>query len=330
MAETSMLWTTNGTGHGVSSGYASNRWQNFLRKLFLSDQAASACVLAGVDNELAVSGTSSPLSVATGAAIGYAFLYENDAPVNLTVTTPVVNITGGHVVLRTNYAAQTVTVVAVRNTDGVAAIPSLTQSAGVTWETRLASFTITTGGVIALTDTRKRAKFSNHVYSGNLDTSVADAVGIEVSSGVLRLKDLGVVTAKINDLAVTTAKIADLNVTTGKIANDSIDDTKAGNRVAQFYRRQGGSATDWQIAGTTTYTPTSVRTQAGVRTNTGASSVVVTFPTAFSQPPIVVATGRQFVVTVVSATASNFTVQISDFTGAGATDEFFWIAFGPE
>lgn len=51
----------------------------------------------------------------------------------------------------------------------------------------------------------------------NLSVNV-DNVGIEVDTDTLRLKDSGVVTAKIADLNVTTGKINDLGVTTGKLA----------------------------------------------------------------------------------------------------------------
>src|SRR3990167_7808684 len=81
------------------------------------------------------------------------------------------------------------------------------------------------------------------------------------------------------------------SITTAMLAADSVDDTIAGNRVPQFYRRQGGSATVWDTPGTTTYTPTSVRMQAGQASWTGAASTsgsfAVTFPTAFSDVPLV-------------------------------------------
>jgi hypothetical protein len=74
------------------------------------------------------------------------------------------------------------------------------------------------------------------------------------------------------------------------IPADSIDDTKAGDRVPQFYRRQGGSATDWSSPGTTTRTPGAVRMQAGVIEWTGSAAtgdITVTFPQAYSNVPIV-------------------------------------------
>lgn len=49
---------------------------------------------------------------------------------------------------------------------------------------------------------------------------------LEVSGDVVRIKDLGVTTAKIADSAVTTAKIADSNVTTAKIADSNVTTAK--------------------------------------------------------------------------------------------------------
>lgn len=364
MAEVSMLWTTNGTGHGVGTGYASNRWQAFIRKLLMSDQTATACVLNGVDNELAVSGTASPLSVASGAAIDYAFFYENDAPKNLTVSTPSVGTTGGHVILEANWAAQTVTALAVRNTDGVSGIPALTQTANTTWQVRLATFTITVGGVITLTDVRKRVKFSNHVYANGFDTSAVDNSTIELGSGALRVKDGGITPAKLaaaiagNGLAggagtalsvnvdsssieinADTLRVKALGITTAMHALNSVDDTIAGDRVPQFYRRQGASATDWSSPGSTSQTPAATRIQAGVINvtisvgNTDGSQVV-TFPAAFSQKPLfgAIALNRGTVAsgdnTFVSATQGRIWVNSLD----GGTGAFpcLWIAIGAE
>lgn len=136
-------------------------------------------------------------------------------------------------------------------------------------------------------------------------------------------------------------------VGTGGIANDAIDDTKAGNRVPQFYRRQGGSGTDWSSAGTTTHTPTTVRMQAGVRsiTITAISEIdtTVTFPTAFSNPPILSGLVRLedpgtnqegAVLSVHSVTASNFVLRIATPKGDAFVDTnpipVMWTAVGPE
>lgn len=359
MTERSRFWTTNNTGDGPTIGYSTSDWEKILRHQFNGGDEANGGILFGIGNALAVSGASSPLAVNTGAAMVYGHYYENDASLNLAVTTPVVGTTGGRVVLRVNWAAQTVRALVNRNTDGLSAIPALTQSAGTTWEISLATFTITTGGVITLTDTRKYVKFSTRVFGDMLDPAIVDASTIEIASNVLRVKDAGitaaklatnsvqtakivdanVTTAKIADANVTTAKIADVNVTTAKIANDAVDDTKAGNRVPQFYRRQGGSASDWSIAGTTDYTPGAVRMQAGVSNAVFSAQtgrvVSVTFPVAFSDKPIIMLTiGDDAVagwsIFVESVAASNFSYFIAAPSAITGTMRVHWLAIGPE
>lgn len=55
--------------------------------------------------------------------------------------------------------------------------------------------------------------------SGSVTLNVnVDNATIEINNGVVRVKDLGITTAKINDGAVTTVKIADNNVTLSKLA----------------------------------------------------------------------------------------------------------------
>ena len=159
----------------------------------------------------------------------------------------------------------------------------------------------------------------------------------------LKIANLAVGTGQLALEAVNTAQIADLNVTLAKLAADSVDDTKAGNRVPQFYRRQGGSATDWSVQGTTSRTPTSVRMQAGVirHTFTGESSdsQAVTFPIAFSDVPIILVTpwigsvGDNFISVISVASAAGFTVNTYPNTAqtiSSETVDVNWMAIGPE
>ena len=69
MAQKSWPWTGNGTGDGTIGGYTALEWGELWRYLFNGGSEASQGVLKGVMNELAVTGTSSPLSVNTGAAV---------------------------------------------------------------------------------------------------------------------------------------------------------------------------------------------------------------------------------------------------------------------
>lgn len=142
--------------------------------------------------------------------------------------------------------------------------------------------------------------------------------------------------------SIYSSKIKTGAVVTDTIANDAVDDTKVGNRVPQFYRRQGGNSTDWTIAGTTTYTPTTVRMQAGhasLTTNTSGYASV-TFPVSFSNKPLVFVQAWQGtqICHVTSVTTSDFTVlvwdhmPISPYHAARISNgvELSWLAIGPE
>lgn len=302
MAEKSFPWTANGTGDGTSGGYTALEWGEIWRRLFGNGREATGGVAKGHGNELAVSGASSPVAVATGAAQVYGKHYYNDASLNLAITTPVVGITGGHIILRLDWAAQTVRAVAVRNTDGVNTTPALVQSTSTQWEIRLATFTITTGGVVTLTDAREYLRTSIQIVQANLA-----------------------------NLSVGTAQLIDAAVTLAKHGLDSVDDTIVGNRVPALTRRQGGDASNWSTNGTTTYTPTNVRKQVGVIAC--VSSVVVTFPVAFSQPPVVtygVQAGANRIVVIDTITATTVTFVCRDTAGAAATATVLWEATGPE
>jgi hypothetical protein len=367
LAEFSMLWTTGTSGDGTST-YTQTQTTDAFRDLFVSDNYASEGVLLGNAGELAVTGTSTPVSVASGAAVVYGFFYRNTAAVTFAISTPVVGTTAHRIVLRADYSAKTVRLAKLSATDGVNTPPALTQIANTTWEISLATLSITTGGVITVTNNTSRfAHYPTAVATENIDalavttpkiaasavdetklaTSVAgnglaggagtalsvntDNSTIEISSDTLRVKDAGIVTAKI----------ADLNVTAGKIAADSVDDTKAGDRVPQFIRRKGGDATHWDNTGTTDYTPTSVRQQAGSVHWTGAGAstgqIIVTFPVAFSARPLVMvnawdsANSKALPGWAVVSSASQMSLRWSDPNGGTLTNvDLQWFAVGPE
>jgi hypothetical protein len=368
--EKSAFWTTNGTGDGTSGGYTATEFYDFVRRLITTDQEASQGVLRGVDNELAVSGSNSPLSVATGSAIAHGFFYNNSAALNLTVTSPITGTTGGRVNLKVDWTAQTVRAVVQMNTDGVAAIPSLVQTAGSEWNIPLATFTITIAGAITLTDARNFCVMANYLTAASLEnvtglsvvgrsagtagqsaaiTAGSDGQVLRRSGSVLGFGQ--VATAGIADDAVTAAKIADNAVGADQIdagavgnselASDAVDDTKVGSRVPQFYRRQGGDTSDWSVAGTTTYTPTTVRMQAGavdvVFSAQTSKTFSITFPTAFSNKPLVIcsiksddspAASAMVYVTSSSTTGFNGTVYCNGSNSDTWTVQ--WLAIGPE
>lgn len=127
---------------------------------------------------------------------------------------------------------------------------------------------------------------------------------------------------------VSGAMLANGAVTSAKLGANSVDDTKVGNRVAQFYRRQGGHATNWHVAGATTYTPGAVRMQGGASTLNEAGAVTVTFDPAFSAVPLVFLTNTTFEGTAVPCVQ---TVSASQMTVRGmGSGSLNWLAIGPE
>lgn len=418
MAERSQFFDTTGTGDGSGSGYTEENLRQQHSRMMTTTLTTEG-VLYGVGNNLAVSGTTSPVSINTGAAFVYGYYYENDSSVSQAISTPTTATRVDVIVLRVSWAAQTVRITRVAGTEG-AGVPSITQTANTTWDIPLANVSITTGGAITLTDRRTyckspaaygwfasalaltgnlsvtgtitstssitattnvtgaiintdannywfitggnptyyhdatdydnfdRASNIRSIYIGGSQVLRIDGSGNTVVSGTLTpgaLGGTGVVGAtQLASNAVTTAKITDANVTTAKIATDAVDDTIVGNRVAKLYRRQGGSATDWSSAGTTTQTPGMIVEQAGVINKSFTSATLVsqtvTFPVAFSQTPLVTFSlgptqsfsggGNVSYVSYGSVSTTGFTVNIS-FTAANTGNlDITWRAIGTE
>lgn len=188
MTEFSMMpWETQtGTGDGANS-YTQDQSNEFFRLFDVRDPSVEG-VNFGVWNELAVSGVATPLSVASGAGVCYG-RYWNSSAVNLTVTTPTVGTTGGRVVLRATWATNTIRLAVKMSADGNATIPALTQTAGTTWEISLATFLITTGGVITVTDDRTFRKPTGRLADGDIDDAAMLANGVitgaKIASGTV-------------------------------------------------------------------------------------------------------------------------------------------------
>jgi hypothetical protein len=153
MTETSWPWGGITVGDATLAPYSDDEWSDIWRKLFVEDRTAQG-VLKRYANELAVSGAVSPVSVATGAALIDGKFYESDAVVGVAIPTPAVSTRIDRIVLRKDFAAQTVRITRIAGAEGGAA-PAITQNDGVTWDIPLAQASITTGGAITLTDERR-------------------------------------------------------------------------------------------------------------------------------------------------------------------------------
>lgn len=319
-AEISGLWTTDAApaGHQVVS-YTQVNASEMLA-------LAAACsgfegVAPGYLGELAPTTTgANNCRIATGGAMVDGKYYKNDANIDVVIPSAAAGETRiDRVVVRATWANFEAEVTRIAGTSAPAPVaPPVIQTTGVTYDIQICQVLVDSAGAITITDERKWAI---------VDT---DESTLEDALGLLRVKDLGVTSAKLASGAVGT---------TAKLANDVVDDTKVGDRVAQFYRRQGGSATIWTISGTDSRTPGAVRQQAGAIEWTGGAAaegtILVTFPTAFSFAPLVFTqifstTAYQIITLPISISASQVLIKWYDLTTSHVSLVIFWFAVGTE
>jgi hypothetical protein len=164
--------------------------------------------ILGYANALAVTNPAGvTIRVATGAAVVDGKFYESTANEDLTISAPAGGTNYYLVVLQKNFAAQTVRVALLG--PNPAAYPTVTQVDGTTWEVALAQVTITSAGLVTVTDVRSYCAFSSLVTSAMLGTgTVVNANLGNGSVDVLKLANDAVETAKIKNLNVTPAKLS--------------------------------------------------------------------------------------------------------------------------
>lgn len=165
MTERSRFWNSTVTGDATEAPYGGpTEFAGALRSL--AGGAAIPTNLGGVFrgelNVLEVSGVASPVTVETGRALCHGNWYENDAAVTVAVPTPAGATRIDRIVLRKNWTAQTVRITRIEGIEGGGA-PALTQNAGTTWDTPLAQASITTLGVITVTDEREFLPLVDHL-----------------------------------------------------------------------------------------------------------------------------------------------------------------------
>lgn len=150
MAEISLPWS--GTTTGDAGPYSDDDWSDMYRKLFLNDRTLQG-VIANFANEIEITGSASPVSVNTGAALVDGKFYENNSSATIAVPTPSGATRIDRIVLRKSWTAQTVRLTRIEGVEG-GGVPAMTQNDGVTWDIPLYQASITTGGAITLTDER--------------------------------------------------------------------------------------------------------------------------------------------------------------------------------
>ncbi len=353
MTQFSMFpWETQtATGDGAAP-YTQEQANKFFRYFDVQNWVNEGVVKGSVLGELAVTGTASPLSVEPGAAICYG-RYWSDATEQVAVSTPVVGTTGGRVVLRADWATNEIRLAVKVNTDGVGTPPDLTQTVNSVWEISLATFTITVGGVITVTDARTFRRPTTVAQTGEIgDKAVTDAKLRDSAAVSVIGRAPNSVGAPADIVAGTNTVLGRLagsvgfaQIITAQIADDAVNYAKAGAQIFKMYQRQGGSATDWNAAGGSNYTPGAITIQGGSKEMSGIAaggygSDTIFYPTPFSSKPllffsvnIVLGVDPYDVAITVdpfSQTGSNVDIRIYNNGASPATVDYSWLAIGPE
>ena len=150
MTELSRPWS--GTTIGDAGPYSDDQWSDIFRT-FLAHVIASQGVWEGQLNELIATGAVSPVAINTGRALVDGVWYESDASEDIAIATPAVNPRVDRIVLRKDWALQTIRLTRIAGAESAAQVPpapALTQIDGTTWDLPLWQIHITTGGVITL------------------------------------------------------------------------------------------------------------------------------------------------------------------------------------
>lgn len=187
MTQKSIMWTTGSTGDGASE-YTMAELIRWLRQTYLSDSTDEG-VLNNCSDELAVSGTSSPVAVAAGGALIYGFPYWLTAATTMTIPKPTGDTRVDRVVLEADWTAQQVRLTRVAGTEGAGA-PALTQTDTVEWQISLAQCSITTGGVITVTDEREFIHPNWEIEAAQLGDDL-DGDGLQGGDGSAFAVDVG-------------------------------------------------------------------------------------------------------------------------------------------
>lgn len=164
MTERSRFHDGTTLGDATEAPYSAQEFQQYILGLIAQNNTSPwqrSFVSFGQGygvGSLLVTGTATPVSIAAGIACVAGIWYENDASTTLAVSTPAANPRRDRVVLRADWAAQTVRLALLAGAEAATpTAPALTQTFGTTWEVSLATVYVTTGGVITVTDERPGA-----------------------------------------------------------------------------------------------------------------------------------------------------------------------------
>jgi len=149
VSQDSLFWPTSGVGDGNASGYTSDQWAWYNRMAWTNDPTTQGVALGFLNNLVVTTPGPQALQMATGGAIVYGFPFQSTQVVDFALPLPIAGTTFWRIVLRADWATQTVRAVLLMGDDGVAVVPAVTQIAGVRWEIPLyaGSIVVATGAV---------------------------------------------------------------------------------------------------------------------------------------------------------------------------------------
>lgn len=160
MTERSLFW--DGAVLGDCGPYVSAQFHDQMLRSVTGCTGDRGVLLGWLDS-LLVTGASSPVSIATGAAVVYGTFFESDAAETVSIDTPLAGLSRYDViVVRRDVSLQTVRIGKVVGTasGGTPTVPSLTQDVAGIYEIPLANVLIADTGVITITDARDYAVYS--------------------------------------------------------------------------------------------------------------------------------------------------------------------------
>lgn len=169
MTERSRPWDGTTTGDATEAPYdAATEFARILRALLpAAEQSAhKGGVINGASgfNDYNATTGANLVTVQTGIAVNQGTWHESDANVAVTIPTPVTSTRVDRIVLRKSWASQTVRITRIAGTEG-AGVPAMTQTFGTTWDVPMWQASITTGGVITLTDERVNLLIPQHTHT---------------------------------------------------------------------------------------------------------------------------------------------------------------------
>lgn len=160
MTQKSWIWGGSSIGDASYAPFSDDEWTDIWNKILCSDNTLEG-VIADYGTELRVDKVdNSTVRVTSGSALVDGCFYENDADVDLTISSD-----GTYrVVLRKDWTAQT-----VRASSQSGA--TVTQTDGSIWEIKLADV-VRTAGVITVTDARNFLHFNTSITTGMMESEI--------------------------------------------------------------------------------------------------------------------------------------------------------------